>query len=386
MIPSKESSLCARLIQGRVITLSSCLLITLWIFVALKTKLTAQQTWVDKERSLMDACNNIQFAKNVSVIKLKDTLLLPVGSDDNGKPSDYVSLYNLVRKLADIKALPGLRSKSAPVAVNFGARDGMGDENGQHGTWRLFKDLDLQGLAVESLEKYATDLGSNFQDFRAKPVIAAITQDTAVSMIRSSGLIKVDILEASMHAGNCDIIEALLSQKDMQTKLVLLEYNTNFPPPIQMRHMPDADGNFKHDISLQLRGCSLQYANDKVMQPAGFVLAQVDRDHALYVSGNLSTQLGIPATGIDVHAAYVHGYTERRHELVQTKDASQKDIEAALQEHTHGGVMQRLLHYVRYSRHHTHEGKVSIGCGDVEVKIAYKPCKRSQVISKLYGC
>jgi hypothetical protein len=358
----------------------------LWIFLVLKATLITQQTWIQKERSLMEACDGIQFGKNSSVMKLKNTLLLPIGTDDNGKPSDYVSLYNLVLKLADIKALPKLRSKSAPVAVNFGARDGMGDENGKHGTWRLFKDLDLEGLAVESSEKYASGLGSNFQDFRAKPVIASITPDTAVSIIRSSGLKKVDILEASMHTGNCDVLEALLAHKDMHTRLVLLEYNPNFPPPIYMRHMPDADGNFKDKISPQMRGCSLQYANDKVMQPAGFVLAQVDRDHALYVYGNLTTQLGIPETGLDVHAAYMNGYVKRKDEVFQTKDASQKEIEVALHEHTQSGVMQRLLHYVRYSKQHAHEGTISIGCGDVEAKIGYKPCKRSQVLSKLYGC
>ena len=105
--------------------------------------------------------------------------------------------------------------------------------------------------------------------------------------------------------------------------------------------------------------CSIQYLNDDVMRPLGYVLLQLDWQNVIYVREEIAEGLGM-AGGVEVQAAYHQGYTTQPDRLKRIPWGT--SLEPLQHAATHMQRMAAALKWVKESTHKQPEG-VIIGCG-----------------------
>jgi hypothetical protein len=258
---------------------------------------------------LLEACNTTK-PSDAPFVLLKHVLSLPGDIDEFGGESDFQSLVSIVRKLMELGALG--RLEDPHTAVNLGARDGIGTMGNTDPTWPLFKDLGFEGIAVEGSAQFQSQLEHNFRGLKAKPIIGMITPENVVGMIRNAGLSKVDVFKINIDSWDCEVLPVILKEASLGIKVVLVEYNVKFPPPIKMNLATCPQSRFRSCARYHIYECSLQYMNDNVMAPAGYSLAQVDWQNAFYVHESITSLLKVPKQGINPDQAYKYGYSQRK--------------------------------------------------------------------------
>jgi hypothetical protein len=312
------------------------------------------------DNEIFEACDAANRTNNSRrFVLLKDTMSLPGDVDEFGDPSEYPSLVSIVKKLTNdgILVPPGRNG----TAVNFGARDGVGSGGNTDPTWPLFKDLGFGGIAVEASHIHAPALANNFLGLSAKSVLGMVSPQNVLHMIRTFGIAEVDVLKMDIDSWDCEVLPVVLGEPKLSPKLVLVEYNTKFPPPIKMNLATRPQHLFRSCARYHIYECSLQYMNDHVMAPAGYALAQLDWQNALYVHKNITSHLGIPEDGIDVASAYHRGYANRAN---RTRNLPwNHDIDHLLLPDKPSDAMRHAFKYIREG-YHLQDGAVQIGCGD----------------------
>lgn len=295
--------------------------------------------------------------------------------DEFGNPSNFTSLYATWKCLA---LAMNYSSGQAPVVVNIGARDGIGTMGNTDPTWPLYSMLLSPGLAIEASEVFRGQLFENFAPLPAKPLIATVTSENVVDLIRGHGLDSVDVLKVDIDGWDCKLLEAMLmpSGGDARSigmlKIIMAEYNVKFPPPIKMALATRPGSGFSSCARGHIYGCSLQFMNDNIMRPSGYVLAQVDWQNALYVHASLAAAAGIPEGGIDVQEAYSRGYASRprRAENMPWNRDVDHLIEPGI---SAWEAWKRAVRFVELDGGHMQDGSVLLGCGDAPmVSVDYR--------------
>ncbi len=332
--------------------------------------LSEEDTQFLKDRDLLEACDAAKKSSDPRrLVLLKDTLSIPGDIDEFGDPSEYPSLLNIVKKMIAVGVIPHSDNNDTAVAVNFGARDGVGTGGNTDPTWPLFKELGFAGIAVESFHTFAEDLARNFNGLKAKSVIGTVTPRNIKHLMKTFDVTKVDVLKMDIDSWDCEILPIVLQDPESMPKLVLVEYNTKFPPPIKMNLATRPQTRFRSCARYHIYECSLQYMNDNVMAPSGYVLAQIDWQNALYVHKNFSSSLGVPTEGVDVIAAYHRGYANRTN---RTRNLPwNHDIDHLLVPEKASVAMNQAVRYVREGLH-LQDGMVIMGCGDKLQLMDYK--------------
>lgn len=332
---------------------------------------------------LFEACNAAKQDHSPFVL-LKDTLSLLGDVDEFGGQSDFPSLVSIVKKLMVLGVFEG--APGGPrflTAVNLGARDGIGTMGNTDPTWPLFKDLGFDGIAVEGCSTYQRELERNFEGLKASPVISMIAPENVEQVIRGAGLKKVDVLKIDIDSWDCEVLPVVLREATFEIKVVLVEYNVKFPPPIKMNLATCPRSAFRSCARYHIYECSLQYMNDNVMVPAGYALVQIDWQNALYVHKSIAQLVGVPAQGINLDTAYKRGYAER-------KDRAKNmpwnhDIDHLLGSWQPSDLLQRALQYVREG-HHQQDGSVLMGCGDTLHLVEYKQSSNIKLGDRVGEC
>ncbi len=275
--------------------------------------------------------------------------------DEFGNTSPFASLAQVVEHLL---AQNQLRSK---VAVNLGARDGIGTQGNTDPTWPLYREQGFRGLVIEGDPVFESQLRANFRNLSmVETVIRMVTPDNVAGIIESSGYRAMDVLKMDIDGWDCDVLDAMLTQKDWGLGVVMAEFNVKFPPPIRMRLATAPPSAYRSCARYHIYGCSLQYLVDAIMKKHGFVLAQVDWQNALFVNQSLASALGIPPQGVDVDAAYERGYAQRPRRAANMPWNWDIDhlIAPGIPPHE---KMSRALDYIEQGPH-TQHGSIEIGC------------------------
>lgn len=313
---------------------------------------------------------------------LKDLLSIPgePEPDEFGQMSNFASLFTLCQALLKRGVFPlGRRA----VAVNIGARDGIGTGGNTDPTWPLFANLSFTGLAVEGSEEFRSVLEKNFEGMDVQTVISMATPETVAQLIWDSGFQFVDVLKVDIDGWDCDLIPPILDS--MQTiKVVMVEYNVKYPPPIKMKLSSCPRSAFRSCARYHVYGCSLQFMADDVMGPAGYTLVQVDWQNAIFIRRDLVTFLQIPDKGVDLMAAYEQGYARR--DLRAQNMPWNRDIDHLIEDGlTAVQAMNRTMDYMLHG-HHLQSGTVLLGCGESMMLVDYKPLHSVKTGERVGDC
>jgi hypothetical protein len=118
----------------------------------------------------------------------------------------------------------------------------------------------------------------------------------AVELIERVGLPFVDVFKIDIDSFDCDVMPAVL--RAYRPALVIAEFNVYFPPPIKMKLVPSASGYDSNKRGTTYE-CSIQFLNDDVMRPLGYVLLQLDWQNVIYARREIAAALGMHG-GVDV--------------------------------------------------------------------------------------
>lgn len=291
--------------------------------------------------------------------------------DEFGNASPFASLAQVVGHL-----VRGNHVSPAKVAVNIGARDGIGTQGNTDPTWPLYRDQGFQGVVIEGDPLFEGQLRQNFRNMSSsvQPLIKMVTPDNVVGLIESAGHRTMDVLKMDIDGWDCDVLDALLSHKDWGLAVVMAEFNVKFPPPIRMRLATSPRSAYRSCARYHVYGCSLQYLAEDVMGRHGFVLAQVDWQNALFVRASLAPALGMREDrGIDVAEAYQRGYARRERRAANMPWNWDIDhlIEPGI---SSTQTMARAVRFLVNEGPHTQDGAVEIGCNSKKemVRVNYK--------------
>jgi hypothetical protein len=297
--------------------------------------------------AILAECRDIPDRRAGPWTPLAKVLRLKGDVDEFGQPSSLVQPVSLVKKLVeDGRIGPGNRTL---YAVNFGARDGMGSGGNTDPSYPLFAELGFHGLAVEADGQF---LGALRHSLRGLPVTVAksfITVGNAVALIQGAGLSSVDVFKIDIDSFDCDVLPRVL--RAFRPAVVIAEYNVYFPPPIKMKLVPSRMG-YDSNKRGNIYECSIQYLNDDVMRPLGYVLLQLDWQNVIYVREEIAEGLGM-AGGVEVQAAYHQGYTTQPDRLKRIPWGT--SLEPLQHAATH---MQRMAAALKWAKTSTHKQHV----------------------------
>ena len=307
---------------------------------------------------------------DIPLLLLKDVLPLgntaPPEPDEFGNPSNFTSLYQLCSSLILMKVF-----SSPPVAINVGARDGIGRDGNTDPTWPLFVHLGFKGVAIEGSSQFQHELESNMHKLGVKTVISMATPENIVPLILDNleGRNAIDVLKVDIDGWDCKLLPAILGDRRLDPpKAVMVEYNVKFPPPVKMSLATCPQSEYRSCARYHLYGCSLQYMNDDVMVPAGYALAQVDWQNALYLRKDVLSLLHLQRSGVDVGVAYASGYSRRKGR--EQNFPWNRDIDHLLNMSAQD-VFVGTHRYVS-SGYHLQDGAVVIGCGNGSMLVSYQ--------------
>ena len=297
--------------------------------------------------AILAECRDIPDRRAGPWTPLAKVLRLKGDVDEFGQPSSLVQPVSLVKKLVeDGRIGPGNRTL---YAVNFGARDGIGSGGNTDPSYPLFAELGFHGLAVEADGQF---LGALRHSLRGLPVTVAksfITVGNAVALIQGAGLSSVDVFKIDIDSFDCDVLPRVL--RAFRPAVVIAEYNVYFPPPIKMKLVPSRMG-YDSNKRGNIYECSIQYLNDDVMRPLGYVLLQLDWQNVIYVREEIAEGLGM-AGGVEVQAAYHQGYTTQPDRLKRIPWGT--SLEPLQHAATH---MQRMAAALKWAKTSTHKQHV----------------------------
>lgn len=289
--------------------------------------------------------------------------------DEFGRPSNFTSLFHLCHSLIGMGIL-----SPAPTAVNVGARDGIGKDGNTDPTWPLFSRMGFSGVAIEGSVMFAEELARNMQGLDVRTVINMATPENIVSLIEGpqhGAMHRVDVLKVDIDGWDCQVIPAILRRRSLGIKVVMVEFNVKFPPPIKMALATCPPAEYHSCARYHLYGCSLQYMQDNVMAPAGYVLVQVDWQNAIYVSRDVALQLRVPSDEtMGVAAAYEHGYARRP--MRAQNFPWNHDIDHLIE--SRGMPVSRvwqMVHEYVTEGYHLQSGAVTVGCGETMTTLEY---------------
>jgi len=233
-------------------------------------------------------------------------------------------------------------------AVNFGARDGKGGGGNTDPSYALYAEQGFRGLAVEAAEEFQEHLARNLGPFNVTIKQSFITVGNAVALIQGAGLSSVDVFKIDIDSFDCDVLPRVL--RAFGPAVVIAEYNVYFPPPIKMKLVPSRMG-YDSNQRGNIYECSIQYLNDDVMRPLGYVLLQLDWQNVIYVREEIAEGLGM-AGGVEVQAAYHQGYTTQPDRLKHIPWGT--SLEPLQHAATHVQRMAAALKWAKTSTHKQH--------------------------------
>lgn len=342
--------------------------------------------------SVSAACRDIPDTRSAPMRYLSDVLGIEGDIDEFGKASRFVRPVSVVRKLLADGLLPAnpqnqsshgantprhrsqeeeesMRSGRPLYAVNFGARDGRGDEGNTDPVYPIIAELGFHGLAVEASPAVFPQLNLTMTEFPVWAVNSFITVDNAVPLIQEAELPEVDVFKIDIDSNDCDVTPRVLEA--YRPPIVIAEYNVYFPPPIKMKLLPSPLGYDSNKRS-NVYECSITYLDEEVMRPLGYVLLQLSWENVIYARQDIAAGLGMKE-GVDVQAAYHRGYTmqPRRGTLFPWGDW--EDVEGGkprvhgldhlLNISTHEERAAAALRWANVSLHRQEEGAI-FGCGN----------------------
>jgi hypothetical protein len=234
-------------------------------------------------------------------------------------------------------------------AVNFGARDGKGEGGNTDPSYALYAEQGFRGLAVEAANEFQEQLARNLGPFNVTIKQSFITVGNAVALIQGAGLSSVDVFKIDIDSFDCDVLPRVL--RAFRPAVVIAEYNVYFPPPIKMKLVPSRMG-YDSNKRGNIYECSIQYLNDDVMRPLGYVLLQLDWQNVIYVREEIAEGLGM-AGGVEVQAAYHQGYTTQPDRLKRIPWGT--SLEPLQHAATH---MQRMAAALKWAKTSTHKQHV----------------------------
>ena len=253
--------------------------------------------------AMVAECRAIPDRRRERITPLAETLRLQGDVNEFGQQSQLLQPVSVIKKLVEDGRI-GAGNRTL-YAVNFGARDGKGSGGNTDPTYPLFADLGFHGLAVEADGQF---VGALMHNLAGLPVLVAksfITVGNAVALITGARLPAVDVFKIDIDSFDCDVLPRVL--RAFAPAVVIAEYNVYFPPPIKMKLVPSRSG-YDSGKRGNIYECSIQYLNDDVMRPLGYVLLQLDWQNVIYVREEIAQGLGM-AGGVEVQAAYHQGYT-----------------------------------------------------------------------------
>ena len=261
--------------------------------------------WSDENISA--ACRDIPDTRSSPLSHLSEVLQIEGEVDEFGKMSRFPRPVSVVRKLLADGLIPTSQGQERrPLyAVNFGARDGKGDAGNTDPAYPLFAELGFHGMAVEASPVFFRQLQAAMSKFPVLSMKSFITVENAVSLIKKARLPAVDVFKIDIDSFDCDVMPKVLAE--YKPSVVIAEYNVYFPPPIKMKLIPSTSG-YDSEKRSNVYECSIQYLDDDVMRPLGYVLLQLDWQNVIYCRADIAVALGMPH-GVDVQAAYHKGYT-----------------------------------------------------------------------------
>jgi hypothetical protein len=257
---------------------------------------------IEEFGAIFSECRNVSDTRGGPLKYLSEVLQVNGDRDEWGNPSKFLQPVSVVRKLVrdghiPIKSVHAPRNDSRPLyAVNFGARDGRGTGGNTDPTYPIFAELGFHGLAVEASPVFVKQLQANMRNFNVRTKQSFITVGNAVSLIQEARLPAVDVFKIDIDSFDCDITPLVL--KVFKPALVIAEFNVYFPPPIKMKLIPSR-GGFDSSKRSNIYECSIQFLNDDVMRPLGYVLVQQDWQNVIYLRAELAAAVGM-AGGVDV--------------------------------------------------------------------------------------
>ena len=150
-----------------------------------------------------------------------------------------------------------------------------------------------------------------------------------------------------------------------------------------MKLIPSASGYDSEKRSIVYE-CSVQYLDDDVMRPRGYVLVQLDWQNVVYLHKHAAAAVGLP-NGVDVQAAYHVGYATRAKRAQRIPWGEYEDkfggtprrhgIDHLLYQDNYTLRGAQALKWARASEHRQPEG-VAIGCLHTRTTIEWLPSAR----------
>jgi len=280
----------------------------LWFFFPSRQEFRTFNTAFSEHNSqhemIIAECGAVPDNRAATFQKLSDVLQLTGDVDEFSKASSFLQPVSIVRKLVadgliplkNTSAAPGSEPRKILYAVNFGARDGKGSGGNTDPTYPIFADLGFHGMAVEASNVFWKQLKTNLAKLPVRPVQSFITVANAVGLIERAGLPFVDVFKIDIDSFDCDVMPVVL--RSYRPALVIAEYNVYFPPPIKMKLVPSASGYDSNKRGTTYE-CSIQFLNDDVMRPLGYVLLQLDWQNVIYARREIAAALGMHG-GVDV--------------------------------------------------------------------------------------
>lgn len=337
------------------------------------------------DEDISAACRDIPDTRSAQLQYLSEMLQIKGEMDEFGRMSRYARPVSVIRKLLEDGLISSpqnaevAKTQKRPgpyYAVNFGARDGKGDAGNTDPAYPLFAELGFHGMAVEASPSFFTRLQATMSKFPVRSVKSFITVENAVSLIQQAELPAVDVFKIDIDSFDCDVTPRVLVE--FQPSVVIAEYNVYFPPPIKMKLVPSASG-YDSEKRSNVYECSIQFLNDDVMRPLGYVLLQLDWQNVIYARQDIAKKLAMP-NGIDIQAAYHRGYTtqpERKYlypwgdweDFVGGKPRKY-GLDHLLDVPSHEQRMAAALKWARLSIHKQKEGAI-IGCGNDYTKLQW---------------
>eukprot|EP00928_Gymnodinium_smaydae_P032869 TRINITY_DN23703_c0_g2_i1.p1 TRINITY_DN23703_c0_g2~~TRINITY_DN23703_c0_g2_i1.p1 ORF type:complete len:538 (-),score=53.22 TRINITY_DN23703_c0_g2_i1:560-2131(-) len=213
-----------------------------------------------------------------------------------GNLEPYWDDFNLSVALQD--AYGALLSSMLPrsnVLVNIGAGDGPGAGQSRDPVWDLSLSFDMQSVFVEPGPTTFAELERNIREQRepkglqSEAYRLALTPSQIPNLVQDSAILQrsrlLDILKVDIDVNDCDVAATFLRQR--KARIVLIEVNPSFPPPILFCQHASAP---PHPNTKPLHGCSLSYMVE-LFASFDMWLYRYDGQDALFVDRSMAQLL-----------------------------------------------------------------------------------------------
>ncbi|CAE7538269.1 unnamed protein product [Symbiodinium natans] len=213
-----------------------------------------------------------------------------------GSLEPYWDKFNL--SLALWNAYSVLTASDLPrskVLVNIGAGDGPGAGQSLDPVWVLALSFHLHAVFVEPGPAEFQELNHNIKAHRtplnliSEPYMMALKPEQIPNLLQRSALLQsaalLDVLKVDIDVNDCDVAASFLRER--RARIVLIEVNPSFPPPILFCQHASSP---PHANTKPLHGCSLSYMVE-LFATFDMWLYRFDGQDALFVDSALAREL-----------------------------------------------------------------------------------------------